>query len=56
MSVSPRDLRQRWEAAGQGHVFGFWDELNCEQQEKLLRQLRVRIPSTNVYQANNSAK
>lgn len=32
-------LRARYEAAGQGHVFTFWDQLTNEQKEQLAAQL-----------------
>ncbi len=32
------DLRQRFEQAGQGHVFRFWDKLNINEREQLLTQ------------------
>lgn len=32
-------LRQRYEAAGQGHLFAFWDKLNAAERDGLVRQL-----------------
>ncbi|KAJ1026803.1 hypothetical protein NDA16_002100 [Ustilago loliicola] len=42
MSISPVDissLKQRYEKAGQSHLFAFWDTLNAEQQAELAQQL-----------------
>ncbi|KAJ9479360.1 UDP-N-acetylglucosamine pyrophosphorylase [Pseudozyma hubeiensis] len=42
MSISPVDitsLRQRYEKAGQSHLFAFWDTLSAEQQAELAQQL-----------------
>ncbi|HKJ24434.1 MAG TPA: UTP--glucose-1-phosphate uridylyltransferase [Myxococcota bacterium] len=33
------ETRERWEAAGQGHVFRFWGDLGAAARERLLRQL-----------------
>ncbi|KAG0025401.1 UDP-N-acetylglucosamine pyrophosphorylase [Podila clonocystis] len=38
-------LRQRYNTAGQGHVFTFWDELSSSNQETLLHQLESLDPS-----------
>lgn len=39
MSVDIAALKQRYEVAGQGHLFQFWPELSPEQQSSLARQL-----------------
>ncbi|EST05189.1 UTP--glucose-1-phosphate uridylyltransferase [Kalmanozyma brasiliensis GHG001] len=42
MSISSEDissLRQRYEKAGQSHLFAFWDTLSAEQQTELAQQL-----------------
>ncbi|TKY89252.1 hypothetical protein EX895_001783 [Sporisorium graminicola] len=42
MSISPLDitaLKQRYEKAGQSHLFAFWDTLSAEQQAELAQQL-----------------
>lgn len=42
MSISPVDitaLKQRYEKAGQSHLFAFWDALTAEQQSELAQQL-----------------
>ncbi|SNX83803.1 probable UDP-N-acetylglucosamine pyrophosphorylase [Melanopsichium pennsylvanicum] len=42
MSTSPVDitsLKQRYEEAGQSHLFSFWDTLSAEQQAELAQQL-----------------
>jgi len=39
MEAPPVELRARWEAAGQGHVFRFWDRLERRQRERLVAQL-----------------
>lgn len=42
MSISPVDitaLKQRYEKAGQSHLFAFWDTLSAEQQAELAQQL-----------------
>ncbi|CBQ73291.1 probable UDP-N-acetylglucosamine pyrophosphorylase [Sporisorium reilianum SRZ2] len=42
MSISPVDitaLRQRYDKAGQSHLFAFWDTLSAEQQAELAQQL-----------------
>jgi UDP-N-acetylglucosamine/UDP-N-acetylgalactosamine diphosphorylase len=38
-TMSIDDLRQRYEAAGQGHLFKFWDTLSTEQRSQLETQL-----------------
>jgi len=35
------ELRSRFEAAGQGHVFQFWDKLSPEEQQVLIAQLKL---------------
>jgi UDP-N-acetylglucosamine/UDP-N-acetylgalactosamine diphosphorylase len=39
MSAREERLRSRFESAGQGHVFGFWPELEAPAREKLLDQI-----------------
>lgn len=42
MSISPIDvssLKQRYEKAGQSHLFAFWDTLTADQQAELAQQL-----------------
>jgi UDP-N-acetylglucosamine/UDP-N-acetylgalactosamine diphosphorylase len=36
--VDYREVRRRFEQAGQGHVFRFWEELTPTERERLLRQ------------------
>ncbi|KAG0350237.1 UDP-N-acetylglucosamine pyrophosphorylase [Podila minutissima] len=38
-------LRQRYNNAGQGHVFTFWDQLSSSDQESLLHQLESLDPA-----------
>jgi UDP-N-acetylglucosamine/UDP-N-acetylgalactosamine diphosphorylase len=38
-SPDPQALRERFEAAGQGHVFAHWDDLDASRREALLEQL-----------------
>ena len=33
MDESPQTVIQRFQNAGQGHVFNFWDELNDSEQD-----------------------
>ncbi|KFH70925.1 hypothetical protein MVEG_03771 [Podila verticillata NRRL 6337] len=50
-------LRQRYNSAGQGHVFTFWDQLSSDDQEALLHQLESFDPAAlnTIYQQATSA-
>ncbi|KAG0264485.1 UDP-N-acetylglucosamine pyrophosphorylase [Mortierella polycephala] len=39
--VNVQQLKQRYQAAGQGHLLAFYDDLNEEEQKKLLDQLET---------------
>ena len=39
MSLSERDLRERAEACGQGHIFSFWPQLDSSSRQRLLGQV-----------------
>jgi UDP-N-acetylglucosamine/UDP-N-acetylgalactosamine diphosphorylase len=41
MTKSETDLRERFEAAGQGHVFAFWKELDSVQRARFAHELRA---------------
>ena len=45
MSSSYESLKAAYEAAGQGHVFTFWDTLSAADQESLLAQLSAIDPT-----------
>jgi UDP-N-acetylglucosamine/UDP-N-acetylgalactosamine diphosphorylase len=47
-------LRASFDAAGQGHVFTFWDALTSEQQQELYSQL-VNLNVTRVNQIYDTA-
>ena len=38
------DIKARYDAAGQGHVFSFWDTLSADEQSSLLAQLSAFDP------------
>eukprot|EP01104_Vermistella_antarctica_P006859 TRINITY_DN1754_c2_g1_i1.p1 TRINITY_DN1754_c2_g1~~TRINITY_DN1754_c2_g1_i1.p1 ORF type:complete len:578 (+),score=156.06 TRINITY_DN1754_c2_g1_i1:301-2034(+) len=44
MSNEYSALKEKWEAAGQGHVFRFYDQLNDEQKAHLLSQVKDYDP------------
>lgn len=37
-----QELINEWTAAGQGHIFKFWNELDEKQKDDLYRQAKVR--------------
>jgi len=43
MAGSVGELREKWTHAGQGHVFQYYAQLSIEQQEKLIKQVRVCV-------------
>lgn len=45
MATCLEELKDAFEAAGQGHVFKSLDKLNEEQREQLLSNMRVKHPT-----------
>jgi UDP-N-acetylglucosamine/UDP-N-acetylgalactosamine diphosphorylase len=41
VSSDIRQLKERYQAAGQGHLFTFFDQLSAEEQQKLIGQLEA---------------